>query len=149
MKLRILFTTATLRQLRTFWKQAYDRGDVRLVRRLSALLAYGQGQEVAWIATDLSVAAETVYQWLRALVVDREASLGYRRASGRPTKLTKSQKRRLGTIIEKGSLASGFTSACWSSLLIQEVILKEFGVLYNRHYVCELLDPIAQLVVLH
>ena len=58
MKLRILFTATTRRQLRTLWKQAYDRGDVRLVRRLSALLAYDQGQEVEQIAADLSVAAE-------------------------------------------------------------------------------------------
>lgn len=143
MKRRILFTTTTMRQLRTLWKQAYDRGNVRLVRRLSALLAYGQGQEVERIAADLSVAAETVYQWLRAFVVDRQASLGYRRAPGRPAKLTKSQKRRLRTIVEKGSLASGFTSACWSSLLIQQVILKEFGVLYHRHYVCALLHQLG------
>ena len=143
MKFRILFTGATMRQLRTLWKQAYDHGDVRLVRRISALLAYGQGQALEQIAADLSVVPETVYQWLRAFLVDRQASLGYRRAPGRPENLTKNQKRRLRTIIAKGPLAYGFSGGCWSSLLIQQVILKEFGVRYNRHYLCTLLHQLG------
>lgn len=143
MKLRLLFTSTTRRQLRTLWKQAYDRGNVRLVRRTSALLAYGQGQALEQIAADLSVRPETIYQWLRAFVVDRQASLGYRRPPGRPGKLSKSQKRRLHTLIEQGPLASGFSGGCWSSLLIQQVLLKEFRVLYNRHYVCALLHQLG------
>ena len=35
---RIQFTSTTMNQLRRIWKRAYDRGDLPLVRRTSALL---------------------------------------------------------------------------------------------------------------
>ena len=38
-----------------------------------------------------------------------------------------------------GAEEAGFATACWTSLLVQQWIEREFGVLYNRHYVCELL----------
>lgn len=143
MKYRIAFTSTTMKQLRTLWKQAYDRGDLRQVRRLSALLAYGQGQEVDALAADVSVSTETVYVWLRAFLVDRLASVAYPTRPGRKENLTKTQKRRLQTLIEDGPLAYGLTCGCWSSLVIQQLILKEFGVLYNRHYVCALVKHLG------
>ena len=143
MKFRLRFTSPTLKQLRTLLKTAYDRGDARLVRRISALLAYARGQEVTAVAADLSVSPETLYLWLRAFLVERFESLGYRAAPGRPANLTKTQKGRLKTLINAGPLAYGFTSGGWSSLLIQELILHEFGVLYHRHYLCELLKNLG------
>ena len=55
MKFRFRFITSTLVRLRTALNKAYDRGEARLVRRISALLAYGQGQEVSAVADDLSL----------------------------------------------------------------------------------------------
>lgn len=143
MKFRIHFASTTMTQLRTIWKQAYDRGNLRQVRRLSALLAYGQGQEIDAIAVNVSVSSETVYAWLRAFLVDRFDSLAYGTRPGRKEKLTKRQKRRLQKLIENGPVDYGLTCGCWSSLLIQQLILKEFGVLYHRHYVCTLLKNLG------
>lgn len=143
MDFRVRFTPPTLTPLRTFWKRAYDRGDLRLVRRTSALLALGQGQDMASVAADLSGSPKTVYAWLRAFWVEGFPSLGYRTSPGRPPKLTQTQKRHLRQILDAGPLAYGLTSGCWSSLLIQQVILQEFGVLYNRHYLCSLLHNLG------
>ena len=63
----------------------------------------------------------------------------YRRSPGRKPRLTKAQKQRLSALVQAGPLAAGFATACWTSLLIQQLIQREFGVLYNRYYVCELL----------
>jgi hypothetical protein len=41
-------------------------------------------------------------------------------------------------LIDAGQ-AAGFETACWNALLIQELIRREFQVLYDRYYVCELL----------
>jgi transposase len=143
MKYRIHFTQATVRALRQRLDRAYQLGDKRLVRRISALLAYSQGQEVEAIAQDLSMAPESLYAWLRDFLVHRFASLVYRKTPGRPPRLTKTEKRQLQQIITRGPLAYGFTRGCWSSLLVQQVILAEFGVLYNRNYVCELLKNLG------
>jgi transposase len=42
-------------------------------------------------------------------------------------------------VVKAGPQAAGFGTACWTSLLIQIVIYREFKVLYSRHYVCQLL----------
>jgi transposase len=53
--------------------------------------------------------------------------------------LTKTQKQTLYQLISDGPEASGYKTGCWTSVLIQDLIYKKFGVLYNRFYVCELL----------
>lgn len=140
---RVRFTSSTLAQLRTFLRQAYGRGDLRVVRRVTALVMLAQGQSVATIAADLVVSVETVYAWFRAFLVKGYEAFVYRTSPGRPAKLTKTQKRRLMEILDAGSLAAGFLTGCWTSLLVQQVILAEFGVLYNRHYLCTLLSNLG------
>ena len=56
-----------------------------------------------------------------------------------PSKLTPQQQKRLVELIEAGPLVVGFETACWNSVLIRVLIWREFGVLYNCHYVCTLL----------
>ena len=143
MRFRIHFTGATVNFLRKRLNRAYKLGDNRLVRRISALLIYSQGQEIETIAQDLSVCQESLYAWLRDFLVNRFESLAYQSNSGRPSRLTKTEKRQLKKIITNGPLAAGFTRGCWSSLLVQQVILDEFGVLYNRNYVCQLLKNLG------
>lgn len=143
MKFRIHFTSATVNFLRKRLDRAYQLGEKRLVRRISALLAYSQGQMIEHIAQDFSVTQESLYAWLRAFLLYRFESLGYHTSKGRPPKLTKTQKRRLKEILNRGAIAYGFTRGCWSSLLVQQVILEEFGVLYNPNYVCTLLKNLG------
>ena len=58
-------------------------------------------------------------------------------------KLTPKQKKRLVELIEAGPLVVGCETACWNSVLIRVLIWREFGVLYNRHYVCTLLHNLG------
>ena len=46
-------------------------------------------------------------------------------------------------LIEAGPLVVGCETACWNSVLIRVLIWREFGVLYNRHYVCTLLHNLG------
>ena len=91
----------------------------------------------------LSVA--TVYQWLQEFLVERLNSLPYRWGGGRKSKLTQSQKRRLCQLLDAGPLAGGVSGGGWSSVMVAELISKQFGVLYNRFYVCTLLPSFALL----
>ncbi len=62
---------------------------------------------------------------------------------GRRRKLNKTQKGRLCALIKAGPLAAGFRSACWNTAMIQELIQREFGVLYNVRYVREWLGNLG------
>src|SRR5207245_6650722 len=53
------------------------------------------------------------------------------------------QKKRLVELIEAGPLVVGFETACWTAVLLRVLIWREFGVLYNRQYVCTLLHNLG------
>jgi transposase len=71
------------------------------------------------------------------------ASLVYQRPPGRPSKLTKTQRKELAGWLESGPQAAGYTSGCWSAVMIQDLIARRFGVLYHPHYICTLLDNLG------
>jgi transposase len=119
--------------------EAYERGDLRAVRRLSVLVMIGERMALAVILAAWNVSQQTVYTWLNEFVTNRWNSLRYGKAPGRPACLTKSQKRQLSAWIEAGPEACGYPTGCWTSVLIQDLIYQKFHVLYNRFYVCELL----------
>src|SRR2546423_7622117 len=70
-------------------------------------------------------------------------SLVYRHSGGRRPKLTPRQKKRLVELLEAGPQVVGCETACWTSVLIRVLIWREFGVLYNRQYVCTLLHNVG------
>jgi transposase len=45
--------------------------------------------------------------------------------------------------VKAGPEAAGFACGCWATCLIQEWIFQQFGVLYSRYYVAELLHNLS------
>jgi transposase len=144
LRLRIRLSGTTVKGLHRRLGQAYTLGDVRLVRRISVLLGYlAQGLTLAELVAQWSVSEAGVYHWLHAFLLQGMDSLLYHHGGGRPSRLTPSQKRELCDLLDGGPEAAGFDSGCWSTLLIQELIRRRFGVLYNRFYIGELLHNLA------
>jgi transposase len=137
---RIQLTRPTVKAMQARLHQAYDRGDMRLVRRISVLLEHLLHQvPVITLNECWDVSVPCIYVWLNELLVHGVGSLVYHHGGGRPAKLTPNQKKQLCAWIDAGPQVAGFETACWNTLLIQELIRRKFGVLYNRFYVCELL----------
>jgi transposase len=107
-----------------------------LVRHITAVLEVGTGGTVAQAAEQVGVSASTVYRWLQAFLLQRWDSLRYGTAPGRPSKLPPTQKARLQDLVAAGPLAAGYPMGCWSGVLLQDLIYRTFGRLYNAHYVC-------------
>lgn len=143
MALSIQFTSATVKSLAAAWQQARRRGDTRPLTRITALQMLGQRQPLAAVAAFVGRAESTLYQWLSTFLLDGCASLTYRRPPGRPAKLTKTQKAHLGTLLDAGPEAAGFAVGAWSTPLVQTLIEREFGVLYNVHYLSALLGQLG------
>ena len=140
---RIRFSAELGKELGTVLRQATRAGDLRLFRRVSALRALGQGQAVESVAVSLGVSPASVYQWLKTLLVEGVAGLRVAWRGGRPSKLTKTQKRRLVDLVKAGPEAAGFPTGCWTACLIQHLIQREFGVAYNVQYVADLLKQLG------
>jgi transposase len=118
---------------------AFRTGNLAQIKQLSALLMLADQVPVPTITQRLGVGRSTVYGWLTAFLRDRYASLQRHKASGRPPKLTPAQKQRLCDLVAAGPEAAGYSTGCWHAALLQALIWREFGVLYNVHYVSELL----------
>ena len=139
--IRIQASNATVKALQARLQDAYRQDDVRLVRRTSVLLALlTQTASVPVLCERWGLSPACLYAWQKAFVLRGMDSLLYRHSGGRPEKLTPRQKKRLVELIEAGPLVVGFETACWNSVLIRVLIWREFGVLYNRQYVCTLLS---------
>jgi len=139
--IRIQASNATVKALQTRLQDAYRRDDVRLVRRTSVLLdLLTQAATVPVLCERWGLSPACLYAWQKAFLLHGLDSLRSRHSGGRPEKLTPRQKKRLVELIEAGPLVVGLETACWNSVLIRVLIWREFGVLYNRHYVCTLLS---------
>src|SRR5437868_9328685 len=144
MSIRIQLSHATVKALHCHLQQAYRGDDVRLVRRTTVLidlLVHHVPLEVLCERWNLSLAC--LYAWQKAFVLHGLDSLVYHHGGGRQPKLTPKQKKRLVELIEAGPLVVGCETACWNSVLLRVLIWREFGVLYNRHYVCTLLHNLG------
>jgi transposase len=138
--IRIQASHATVKALQARLQDAYRRDDVRLVRRTSALIELlTQTATVPVLCERWGLSPSCLYDWQKAFLLRGMDSLVYRHSGGRPEKLTPKQKKRLVELIEAGPLVVGFETACWNSVLIRVLIWREFGVLFNRQYVCTLL----------
>lgn len=139
MRLTIRFRGDTVKALSQKLQAAFQKGDGRVVRRITALLWLSDGLAVREVCERVGVSRETVYGWVRAFVLEGMDSLKYRTSPGRPSKLTKTQKQRLKELVTQGPQAAGYATGCWNSALVQELILREFGKHYSVHYLSQLL----------
>ena len=144
MCLRIQLGRATVKDLHSCLQHAYQRDDVRLVRRITVLLdLLVHRVPMAVLCERWGLSPSCIYAWQQAFLRRGMASLVYGHSGGRPPKLTPRQKKRLVELIEAGPLVVGCETACWHSVLIRVLIWREFGVLYNRHYVCTMLPNLG------
>jgi transposase len=139
MTTRITFQKETVKEIQEKLCEAYISGDLRLVRRLSVLLGMVRGEDLDTLVKTWKITCQTAYNWLKSFIEERWQGLPYLKPSGRPARLTKSQKQELYEVVQAGPEAAGYSCGCWNSCMIQEWILQKFKVLYNRFYVCELL----------
>src|SRR5215510_4079006 len=129
----------TRKQLYRRLQQAYASGSLKLVKRIHALLALAQGQSVSNVAEMLSLGEQTVRDYRHQYLFKGMASLVYKAPAGRPSKLTKTQRQQLSEWIKARPQDAGYTSGCWNTPMIQDLIQRHFGVAYHPHYIATLL----------
>jgi transposase len=138
--IRIQLSRATVKDLYSRLQHAYQRDDVRLVRRITVLIdLLVHHVPIAVLCERWGLSPSCLYAWQKAFLLRGLDSVVYGHSGGRCPKLTPKQKKRLVDLIDAGPLVVGFETACWNAVLIRVLIWREFGVLYNRHYVCTLL----------
>jgi transposase len=139
MNIRLSLRKGELEALLKRLQQAYARGELRLIKRIHALVSIIEDKAVSEVAEMFRLSIQTIYNYISAFVLNRLDSLVYHCPPGRPRKLTKTQRQVLAKLIERGPEKAGYDCGCWDTVLIQDLIYTRFGVEYNPHYVAELL----------
>lgn len=142
MPMRIGLKTRTLEKLIERLHDAYAAGHLRLVKRIHALLDIVDDKSVTEVSTLLGLSEPTVYNYVTAFILKGWDSLVYKHPSGRPPKLTQSQRKELGELIDAGPEAAGYDCGGWNTALIQDLILVRWGVEYTPQYVAQLLKTL-------
>jgi len=118
---------------------AHRKGDMGLAKRIMAILNVADGTCYSVIASNLRVSEEAIRLWVRAFLLKKLEGLKAKKPSGRPSKLTKTQRKELDKLITDGPAKAGFPGACWRSPMIQVLIYQRYGVEYSVHYISQLL----------
>ncbi len=142
--MKLTFEKETKKQLEKLVEKAAKSHNFRLFRIAKSLLLIVDGMDSAAVADLFHVTVRTVYNWVKMFMAKRFAWLFglHRKRRGPKPKLTKKQKKKLYDIVIEGPEAHDFDSGVWNSPMIAEVILREFGVIYNPRYLCKLLKKI-------
>jgi transposase len=143
MQYRIRLTKASRQTLQEQLGRAYQTAALRLVKRIHALLYIADNQSMAEVSQLLHLGEQTVRDYLNAFLLKGVESLHYRRPPGRPARLSKTQRKELAELITAGPEAAGYTSGCWTAVMVQDLILQHFKVEYHPHYICNLLDQLG------
>lgn len=139
MSFRLSVSRKNVYQLQKELEKARQSGDLNRLQKISAILSLAEGYAVSDISSILNVGISSIYEWVKKFLHKGISGLCRKFSPGRPAKLTKKKRSRLANLLELGPEACGFLSSCWRSPMIQELILREFGVLFSVHYICELL----------
>jgi transposase len=85
----------------------------------------------------------TVAAWVRLFCCDGIKGTSRKKPTGRPPKLTPTQKAALAILIDEGPVKAGFSGACWRSPMIQQLIYDRFGLFSNVFYIAQLLKNLG------
>ena len=141
--LRFTMSSSDRKEVERQLKTAQHLGNLRQVKYFLAILAVLDGQSVAQVALLLRVHEKTVTSWVYTFCCYGLQCAPHKKPTGRPPKLTPTQKEALAQLIEEGPVKAGFSGACWRSPMIQRLIYDRFGVLYNVFYIAQLLKNLG------
>jgi transposase len=110
---------------------------------LLTILAVMDGQRFAEVALILRVHEKTVAAWVCRFCCYGTRGARRKKPTGRPPKLTPSQKAALTTLMDEGPVQAGFSSTCWRSPMVQQLIDDRFSVFYTVFYMAQLLKNLG------
>ena len=92
---KLRFTLSTRERIEAKLRLASASQNLRLVKRISALLQLGRGDTVAQVAKTVGLGEQTVRDYLHAFLKRGLASLKYKLPPGGPRKLTGRQRQQV------------------------------------------------------
>jgi transposase len=104
---------------------------------------FDQQLSTAQVAASLGVDDQTVRRWQRVYRSRGREGLSSSRHPGRTPRLDATQRSKLAELLLKGPADCGMDRYLWTTQLIADLILREFGVAYHHDHVGRLLGAMG------
>src|SRR5713226_7212576 len=112
-------------------------------RRLEAVQDLLRGLTQSSVARKFGVSRTTASRWNRALQLKGVESLRKRRATGRPSRLSREQLLLIPDLFAQGAILHGFPDNRWTTARLAAVIETRFGVRYDHDHVGRLMQKLG------
>jgi transposase len=112
-------------------------------RRLEAVEDLQRGLTQSSVARKFCVSRTTASRWNRALQQKGVDALRKRRATGRPSRLSREQLQLIPDIFTQGAVVHGFPDNRWTTARLAGVIEARFGVHYDHDHVGRLMQKLG------
>src|SRR5262249_16455020 len=112
-------------------------------RRLEAVQDLLRGLTQSNVARKFGVSRTTASRWNRALRQKGVEALRKRRATGRPSRLSREQLQIIPDIYAQGAIVHGFADKRWTTSRLASVIEARFGVHYDHDHVGRLMQKLG------
>ena len=132
----------SLNLMETILEDSLNRDDMEK-RRLEAVQDLLQGLTQSNVARKFGVSRTTASRWNRALQLKGVESLRKRRATGRPSRLSREQLLLIPDIFAQGAIVNGFPDERWTTARLASVIEGRFGVHYDHDHVGRLMQKLG------
>lgn len=112
-------------------------------RRLEAVQDLLRGLTQSNVARKFGVSRTTASRWNRALRQKGVEALRKRRATGRPSRLSREQLQIIPDIFTQGAIVHGFADNRWTTARLAAVIESRFGIHYDHDHVGRLMQKLG------
>ena len=112
-------------------------------RRLEAVKDLQRGLTQSSVARKFFVSRTTASRWNRALQQKGVDALRKRRATGRPSRLSREQLQLIPDLFAQGAIVHGFPNNRWTTARLAAVIEARFGVHYDHDHVGRMMQKLG------
>jgi putative transposase len=128
--------------METIFEASLNRDEMER-RRLEAVQDLLRGLTQSSVARKFGVSRTTASRWNRSLQQNGVESLRKRRATGRPSRLSREQLLLIPDIFAAGALVHGYPDNRWTTARLAGVIEARFGVHYDHDHVGRLMQKLG------
>src|SRR4051794_2061719 len=128
--------------METILEASLNRDEME-TRRLEAVQDLQRGLTQSNVARKFGVSRTTASRWNRALQQKGVEALRKRRATGRPSRLSREQLQLIPDLFAQGAIVHGFPDNRWTTARLAAVIEARFGVHYDHDHVGRVMQKLG------